>query len=310
MDRPGDADPTPEWAFELCEGAAHWTDIDVDHSGVDGEPYGEHQTVAVTTTAWASAGWSISLTPITTQTSRAETRTEWSFGIPIATGIAGRKRDGLVLPVQLDSWPIDLVRSKIEQDANFLLRKHGLRRPESNVVPSTLLTAIRCQVGKLLQRGSGDSVVRYRIGGHLIASGDALMVSEFEPYGPYFRPPGGGAVRRLPPARRVIAQGAWVVVSSDVWLELMQAVGDLAAELKRPFHPAVVMVPLLPTTPPKNELVVDIGTAQPGLPNGGHCRFNLIRTRSIERVSRHLGHLDKRYLDEIATGLELVLGLE
>lgn len=294
--QPDGATTPPEF---ITEGSHFFFDVNPDRTGQGAEMCGVHPSVVLSTSEAISLLQTATFAPVKGEHPDKPQCTMYR-AVPIPRGVAGRNLAGHILVAQLDSLPLNTMLQAITSHAqNQQTGSMPPHPPTIKVVPSHYLRAARRCAQDLLFSTPVRTPVAYRIGGYQIAPGDVLLMQQFPSY--------QGAP---PPHRRPVASTPWVVVSSESWLNLLEIAERHSSGLRGIVRPIIAVVPLDSRPPKQDELVVDILNSQPGLPNGGHCPFHLLRTRSVGRIERHLGHLDEEYLEDVACGLRLILGLE
>lgn len=282
---------------DLTEGRVYWIPFHYKSDSERLETRGKHPGAVVSKTSTEHS--TAAIAPIySAVNSEKKFRRLYFHGVPIDAGVAGADRDALLLVAQIDA----ISRSQLKE-----LLDSGQANPREPPLTSELLDRARRYLADLL---IGTRLVRWPF--HIrwtkearprplltIAPGDVILVRE---YGP-------GGCNPETPDKNVSKVSPWVVVSSDLWLQLLQAAAIHRQGLAGLLQGVVAVIPVSEHPASDHDLVVPLPASETWLPAGGHSAFHLLRTRNVCRIERRVGQVDDVSFGRIAAGLRAFLNL-
>ena len=257
----------------LSEGSILRLRFGANEPSVGEEMRGWHRAPLLAHSTWAEALGVSVIAPITSATSDDGSTKVLFRAIPLGAGVSGQDRDGLILTAQADSIAAETL-ARLLNVGDAALTKSRLREDDR--------TSARRSLQSILVR---EPLVRtsHRLGTLTLSPGDVVLLKDGDTVTP------------------------WALVSNDIWLELCSLAYRHSRKLGGLTRAVAAFVPLFDYQAPCEELVVPIDRPQPGLPNGGHCRFHRLRTRSTGRIVSVEGPLEDDVLEAIALGLRCFL---
>lgn len=259
--------------FSFQEGRICWIRFGHDNIVVTEEMEGWHPAPLLSKTDWARKLNTVAFAPITGMVNKYGYTKLLFRSVPILNNIAGQTKDGLILITQLDTM----------RQSEF---NHRHLNQTTDTLPVELLSKARAKVRGVLAFENEPRHNRYEVYPFSLAVGDIVRLRE----------------------KGTDSPDAWVIVNSDIYLELLQASAQNSRNLRGLVRGVISVVPLFSIPSKPGEITVPIERSQPGLLNGGHCRFHHLRNRSIQRIEKVLGPMDDNYFNDIIFGLHTFLG--
>lgn len=259
-------------------------------AAIGDEMRNHHRTVILSRSDWCALLESFSHAPITSEFNKFNKPKPLLLAVEIPCGVAGQTKDGLILACQADSMDATMLAEMNNSSTGAAKYANHSVASESDIclgLAQTLRWLLLDPMPRLRPL--------FKIGSLELARGAIVELAEY-PSGAHHGTPSSGTT-------------LWVTISSSLWLGLLATASKHSAGIGGLLRDVAMFAPLIPGPPPTDELVITLPGGEPGLPNGGYCRFNLFRTRSLQRIASVCGLMTYDMLAEIDTALEEYLGI-
>jgi mRNA-degrading endonuclease toxin of MazEF toxin-antitoxin module len=241
---------------------------------------GHKRYAVLSCTPWSRDLSAYTFSPITSKFDKRGQPKKHLFAVDLPRSESGQTHPGLLLVSQIESLRFSDIAAEWSAD-RLVSCKHQLEAPRlagaRHLLKQILVTKASLQLPRPKRAVSNLSM----------ASGELVMLQN----------DGASVVE------------PWIVVSSDLWLRTLEITAlHTVKGFARPF---VALVPLTPTMSTSDDpLGLEIPPTPPHLPKGAYCHASLVVARSVEKIRSVPLSMNKDLLENVATVMELALGLD